>query len=250
MCSQPFVLSNRNRIVVLTFTVILSSSAHAANATTMTFDDRIGFDAAAGPDRTITFDQLPLGPVSACQPPQPFVPDPCDFSIDGLTFVGDESIGLQRPLLSIDSGLGDGSSKGLMSNALPTDVDEFYASVYGAVFGVDLMAGAPDQLVRVIVSYDDGTTDAFDVAAGPFVPTFFGAISSVDMNRVSFFALPNPQCRCMSNFVVDYITVAAVPEPASLPLVGVGLLMLTRFYRVAISRAAACSSSAARSSCR
>jgi hypothetical protein len=112
-------------VFLMTFTIFtVVTPAH--DALTL-FNSRPPLEAALGAHELITFEEFPVGLVEPCTPIRPFVPDPCVFTTQGITATEGRGPGnQQRPLLSIDQGIGVPLSRGLISNVISTAPDQFF----------------------------------------------------------------------------------------------------------------------------
>ena len=215
--------STRCALVPVALFVFVLLLVIPVDALLTTFSDRTVFDQAAWPRQLLTFEEVPIG--ALCRPAHPFIADPCTLTIDGATFVG--TIGMpgpsdQRPELSIVAKVNAPPSRGLTENAIPTAADEFFVLLSGAVVGLDMVSqttfGAPVTLILTEANGEQTTHTIFAVGG---TGTFFGAESDVGFSRLSLHAVPS-QDGSTSNFIIDNVALA-IPEPATLVLVGFGL---------------------------
>ena len=189
-----------------------------AQASISTFINPASLAAVPVPQQTITFDNYTVGPL--CTPATPDIPNPCVFQSDGVTFTstgGDPAFN-QRPELSIDNGLGDTLTNGLLSaSAIPTAPGQFTIGFSGSILGFDIVGGSstpsgPGQATIDLLE-TNGSWTQFVVTPVTGAGTFFGAQSSFGFVEADLYATPG--ATCCGNFLINNVTTSPVPLPAS-----------------------------------
>jgi hypothetical protein len=186
---------------------VLVASAHAVVGL---FDSRSVFEETLGPHELITFEEFPIGPVAPCVPIHPFIPDACVFTTQGVTFTATQSADIdQRPLLSIEQGIGAPLSRGLVSNAIPTAPDQLFLTFSHPLLGIgfDIVTGATfGTVVHVVVTEANGAVTEIPVFAVIGAGVFFGVTSDMGVTKVSLFDPTDPSA---ANFIIDNVAFPA-----------------------------------------
>lgn len=87
-----------------------------------------------------------------------------------------------------------------------------------SAFGFDTNALTPD--LKVVVHFNDSTTQAFSSTVTSWNPTFFGFSSTAsDITSVVIGSTQDYRSFAVDNFTYSHATVAAVPEPQTYALV-------------------------------
>jgi hypothetical protein len=165
-------------LMILTIFVLVTP----AHAVLTLFDNRQLFEAALGPHELITFEEFPFGPVETCTPIRPFIPDPCVFTTQGVTFTATEGLPSfsQRPLLSIDDT--PPLARGIRSNAIPLSPDQFFLTFSRPLQGIgfEVTDGAIfGTIVHVVVTEGDGSVTEIPIFSIFDASTFVGATSDI-----------------------------------------------------------------------
>jgi hypothetical protein len=197
----------------------------SASAAPVFFSSRAAFDAATGPQRIITFQNVApqeVCPIQLLPSPPPVVP-PCTFAIDGLTFfstLGDtNSLGFTLPRLQIeDANISIPDSRAIwVPNPAPLVDDAFYFEVYGATTYVafDLFTFGVSTTNTVVVT-DIAANQVQHTFALGHPGAFFGVRTDLPIQDVSVYS-------SSANFHLDNVT---IPEPGALWLAAAGVLAL------------------------
>lgn len=190
-----------------------------ANATVVTYNDRVSFEAAI---TDIIIDDFN-------GPEYDLINTAADMKSLSAGSIGYESTFHNAPDWNIISGNYlcwgcNGSGQIILDD---TSIGSA-SGVFG--FGLDILGNSSYD---AFVTYGDGTTQNFDLGFGA---AFFG-LTSDDLIKQVHFGLANGGSTSSGNFSVDNVTIGnstGVPEPASLGLIGLGLagLLMARRRRI------------------
>lgn len=204
----------RKLLFTLAALAALAFAAAPARADTVVYATRAAFNAAATNLTTITFEGIaPTNSVSNFSSP---------LTLQGATFSGSPAgqvsvvdSGFFAPLFQFNSGAVL-SGFSFVEVALPAGITSI---------GTDLMSTNPDGLsFQVVLS----TGETF-VVNTPLRPErgFFGVTTDVAIASIRFMTVPGPSqsngIPLIDNFSFGQAQAAAVPEPATVLLLGTGL---------------------------
>lgn len=205
------------------------AAALDAAATVTVYSDQTAFLGALPPAQVSTFDFE----TSSGFPPGGAGPASYVGNIDGVTFVGVTNTSLAVPagtqaFSGLDLGFTCCFGIGTIDfTGLPQQPYAF------GLFGGDLTV---DEIVRVVVGFSDGTATGYSIALDgqpAFTEIFFGLHDSARTIRfLQIFganaATPNAAERA---WVIDDLSIAAVPEPGTWAMLAAGLLAVAGLSR-------------------
>jgi hypothetical protein len=154
-------------------------------------------------------------------------------NVGGVTFVGVTNTTLAIPPgTQVFSGLqlGFGCCFGVGTIDFTSLPQQPYAFGF---FGGDLTV---DEIIRVVVGFDDGSATSYSVDLNgqpAFTETFFGLVDSARTVRFLqiFGANATSPDSATRAWVIDDLTIAAIPEPSTWAVLGAGLLVLAGVSR-------------------
>ena len=176
-------------------------------------DTHIGFNRDANPDVTATL-RAAIAKIQALPQAPSFV-----LHTGDLTHLSkpEEFDALQQEL----SGIGAPLSRGLASDAIALQANDFYWDFTSMNLGLDVVtASPPGHQYHVTLTDQNNALFQFSVNATTGPGTFFGFLSDTPISGMSIFdECPGGLC---SNFLIDNVAFTSLPGPPTLSLVGDG----------------------------
>ena len=211
--------------------LLMSSTASAA---LVTFNTRAAFDGAAGilPIETFEEGNVAPGNIVACPGLLASTTNNACFSagdiLPGITLTS-STVRPADGLALAGAGVNTLPSKAVFANFFTDSLDLAFTS--SSAVGFDLISQtAPSTITVSVFGAGDVLLGSFDIAATP-AGVFWGVIGDSQITRINLFSATN-QAEGVDNVAFGQ---TAIPEPATLALLGAGLLGVSRARRRARS---------------